>query len=167
MVILRIIYKKEGNGIFISTNYLGKIFERAIRRLDIPLIFSHGYSGRPKLSMGPSIAVGIMGINEVIDFHLGNSDIPCLQIKEMLNKFLPEGLGVVECRYLTTDEKSPPEIKKACYTVKISNNMMVPNIPDNWNIVSRKGNFIDIIIGLDRFKHKDLFLLFGAENIIQ
>lgn len=166
MPVLRIIYKKEGKAIFISTNYIGKIFERAIRRLPIPLIFSRGYTRRIKMSLGPSLAVGITGTNEVVDIHIANTDVSVSYIKDRLNKFLPEGLSVVECRYLKQDEKSPPEIKNAFYTVKIPGGV-IPVVPENWKIVSQKDDIIDIIISFNRFKHKDLFLCFGTENIIK
>ena len=166
MSILRIIYKKEGKASFISSNYIGKIFERAIRRLGIPLIFSQGYTRKLKISLGPPLAVGVIGMNEVIDVHIGDLEMSVVEVREKLNGFLPEGLVALECRYLRQDEKSPPEIKIACYTVRITD-CITSEIPDSWQVVSRKDDTADIIIPLDKFKHKDLFSCFGTENVIK
>ncbi len=165
MPVLRIIYKKEGKAGFISTNYIGKIFERAVRRLSIPLIFSQGFTPRVKLSLGPPLAVGITGMNEVIDISVADTGTNVFYIKKTMNEFLPEGLSVVDCRYLKQGEKSPPEIKRARYTMKVRSGI-VPEIPDTWKIVSQKEDIVDIEIPIDRFKHRDLFLRFGNENVV-
>jgi len=166
MSILRIIYKKEGKASFISSNYIGKIFERAIRRLGIPLIFSQGYTRKLKISLGPPLAVGVIGMNEVIDVHTADSEISLIEIRKKLNGFLPEGLAAMECRYLRQDEKSPPEIKVARYTVRVTD-CITSAIPDNWQVLSQKDDTADIVIPLDKFKHKDLFSCFGTENVIK
>ncbi|MGB9641678.1 MAG: TIGR03936 family radical SAM-associated protein, partial [Candidatus Ratteibacteria bacterium] len=118
MPVLRIIYERQGVARFISVNYIGKIFERAMRRLQINLEFSYGYSRRVRMTLGPPVAVGISGVNEVIDIHVKDKNISPDFIKNSLNEILPEGLKITGCRYLMDGEKSPPEIKKARYVIR-------------------------------------------------
>jgi len=165
MPIVRIIYEKKSPAKFISANYISKIFERSLRRLYIPLEFSSGYTHRVKMSLGPPLAVGISGTNEVIDVHLVNRQIESCEIVENLNKILPDGLKVIDCYYLKDNEKSPPAIKSACYTIKISDKKNF-EILESWKIIFQSNEFIEIEIPLEKLKHKQLFEIFGSNNVI-
>lgn len=165
MPVLRIIYEKKHTACFISSNYIGRVFERALRRLQLNLKFSQGFSRKVKMSFGPPLAVGMAGKNEVIDVHLEDSSISDNTIKERLNKILPEGLYVIETRYLKEGEKSPPAIKKGIYVVKIKDEL--PILPAYWKIISRKNDILEIEIPFEKFKHKELFEIFGQPNVVE
>jgi len=163
---LRIIYKRQDVARFISVNYIGKIFERAMRRLQVDLEFSHGYSRRVKMSLGPPIAVGISGINEIVDIYVVNMDISADFIKKNLNEILPNGLNIEECHYLKDNEKSPPEIKKARYIIKRFSNT-IGDVPESWSIIGRTKDMIEIEVCIEKFRHRVLFDVFGTTCLIE
>ncbi|MCM8759225.1 MAG: TIGR03936 family radical SAM-associated protein [Candidatus Omnitrophica bacterium] len=164
---MRIIYEKKGPSRFISNNYIGRIFERCLRRISLPFEFSQGFNKRVKMSLGPPLAVGIEGNNEIIDVHVKNENIPDKLIKESLNQILPEGLRIVECRYLTSKEKSPPKVNIACYVIRIASNYDLAAIPDYWRVVYKGNDSLKIEVNTDRLSHKQLFSVFGTHNVIE
>ncbi|HOK79490.1 MAG TPA: TIGR03936 family radical SAM-associated protein [bacterium] len=166
MPVLRMIYERQGVARFISVNYIGKIFERAVRRLQVNLEFSYGYSRRVRISLGPPVAVGISGVNEVIDIHVKDRSISADVIKNSLNEVLPEGLKITECRYLIDGEKSPPEIKKARYRIRqFPDN--IGDMPESWDVISKNSDMIEIEVWIEKFKHRDLFDIFGTSCQIE
>lgn len=167
MSVLRIVYQKKNTSRFISANYIGKIFERCLRRISLPFKFSQGFNKRIRMSLGPPLAVGIAGNNEVIDIHVKNENVPGTLIKEFLNEVLPEGLRVVECRYLQETEKSPPEIKFAHYIIRIDDMDNFPIFPDFLRVIYVKNGCLKIEVKLEKLSHKQLFSIFNASNIIE
>ncbi|MCM8821482.1 MAG: TIGR03936 family radical SAM-associated protein [Candidatus Omnitrophica bacterium] len=165
MPVLRIVYQKKLVGRFISANYIGNIFERSMRRLQVDLVFSQGFNRRVRMSFGPPLAVGIAGRNEIVYIYVKNTNMSCQLIKEKLNEILPEGLKVVDCEYFQ-DNKKPPLIKKAIYLIKISEDKKF-FLPQSWKIVSLKDNIMEIEISLEKFKHKELFDIFGPSGVIE
>ncbi len=166
MAVLRIIYQKTDIARFISANYIGKVFERLLRRLELDIEFTEGFNRRIKMSFGPPLAVGISGRNEIVDVRLKNKNFPCDVIKERLNSFAPCGIKIMECRYLLDSEKSPPEIELARYIVRFAFEQM-HDIPEKWKIISKKDGFLELEIPLKKLKHRELFLIFGQSVVIE
>ncbi|MCM8764429.1 MAG: TIGR03936 family radical SAM-associated protein, partial [Candidatus Omnitrophica bacterium] len=119
MPVLRIIYQKKLVAKFVSANYVGRIFERSLRRLQIGLMFSQGFNRRVRMRFGPPLAIGIEGRNEIIDVYVRNMNISCQFIKKNLNEILPGGLDVVDCKHFQESEKSLTYPSRAVYVVKI------------------------------------------------
>jgi len=66
----RFAYDKTGRARFLSHRELINILHRALRRSGLPLVFTEGFHPIPKISMGPSLAVGIEGAGEFFDVDL-------------------------------------------------------------------------------------------------
>ncbi|MCM8814565.1 MAG: TIGR03936 family radical SAM-associated protein [Candidatus Omnitrophica bacterium] len=165
MPVLRIIYEKKLVAKFISANYIGKIFERSLRRLGIDLVFSQGFNRRVRMSFGPPLAVGIAGKNEMIDVYAKNTNFSCQLIKKKLNEILPRGLEIVDCQYFQGSKKAPA-VSKAIYLVKIPEGKKFV-LPQSWKIVTLIDETMEIEIPLEKFKHKDLFDIFGPSGVIE
>ena len=90
---VRIKYKKE-------LPYIGhldvvRLWERAIRRTNLPAAYSEGFNPRQKLSFGPPLPLGFSSECEYLDIYLERWTNP-LVVKERLNDILPPGIEITE-----------------------------------------------------------------------
>ncbi len=72
-----------------------KVFERAIRRANLPIAMSRGFNPHPKLSIPLALSVGIAGKDEILELEL-SAPIPVETLLECLGKQLPK-----EIKFLT------------------------------------------------------------------
>jgi radical SAM-linked protein len=79
---------------FLAHGDLMRAFHRAFRITGIPVVFSQGFTPRPRAAFGPPLPVGITGVREAMDLEL--SGPPPDDLVERLNAALPEGLEVLE-----------------------------------------------------------------------
>ncbi len=87
----RFLYERCGRARFLSHLDVLRIIQRALRMTGWPLRFSEGFHPHPRLSMGPSLAVGTEGIGEFFDAELC---LPADCANEEINRCLPEGIAV-------------------------------------------------------------------------
>ncbi len=66
----KISYERENILKFLSHLDMVRTFYRVIRRTDLPLIYTQGYSPRPYLSFSPAARVGILPADEFIIIRL-------------------------------------------------------------------------------------------------
>ncbi len=102
---LRIKFEKKGWARFVSQLELVKVLERTLRRGDFPLVFTKGFSPRPKISFGPPTPVGFESQAEVADIFL-TTRLPEEVVRRRLNKFFPEGFQALSSSYLSLQEPS-------------------------------------------------------------
>ena len=108
MIILRLHSTKKGKIRFASHRDIAKVWERALRRANIPLIYSEGFSPRPKIAFGLALPTGAESECEYLDVQINNKNIGASligEIPETLNSHLPEGIrvtGMVEIEKKTT-----------------------------------------------------------------
>ncbi|KAA0245543.1 MAG: DUF2344 domain-containing protein [Candidatus Brocadia sp. AMX2] len=91
---IRIRFHKLGDIRFISHHDLMKVFERAIRRANIPIAMSKGFNPHPKLSIPIALSVGIAGKDEVLELELPESMPPEI-LAERLGRQLPKGIHIL------------------------------------------------------------------------
>ncbi len=90
---LRVKFSKTGDARFISHLDLVDTFVFALRRLGIPLIYSHGFHPRPRISFGPALSVGIESDGEYFDIVLSEGvDLESFLVN--LNEQLPLGIFI-------------------------------------------------------------------------
>ncbi|MBK7091541.1 MAG: DUF2344 domain-containing protein [bacterium] len=106
-----------------SVRYVGhlatmRMFERAIRRANMPVAYSQGYHQRPKLSFGPPLSLGYSSRCEFLDIQL---DTPFQEsMIDRLNEVLPEGFHVLLGKPVFGKAASVSSlINLACYEVQI------------------------------------------------
>ena len=96
-MILRLQTTKIGKIRFASHRDIAKVWERSLRRAEIPLIYSEGFSPRPKIAFGLALPTGAESECEYLDFHLDDKRYEACRIKsipEELTNFLPEGIEI-------------------------------------------------------------------------
>ncbi len=92
---LRITFAKGEEVKYISHLDLMRLWERALRRANIPLLYSKGYNPRPKISIAAPLAVGFTGRRELMDLILERPISP-LDFATSVRKQLPSGITLSE-----------------------------------------------------------------------
>lgn len=101
----QLIFSKEGLLRYVSHLDLMKAFMRAMRRAGLPLAYSQGFNPHPRFSIAAPLPVGGAGQRELAEMEL-TSSLPPVQIREELNRTLPEGLRVLAVELLP--DRHPP-----------------------------------------------------------
>jgi radical SAM-linked protein len=70
-----------------------RLFERALRRAELPVAMSQGFHPRPRLSLPVPLRVGQAGLNEVADIGLHQWMRPD-ELCQRLQAQMPEGIGI-------------------------------------------------------------------------
>ncbi len=90
---IRVEFSKTGDLRYLSHLELITAILRAMRRADIPLVYSQGFHPSPKVSFGPALGVGISGIKEYYDMEM-MSPFPIHDFKQRINSKLLVGLEI-------------------------------------------------------------------------
>ena len=103
---IRIRFTKAGKIRFVSHRDVARLFERALRKLRLPVAYSEGFSPRPKLSFGLALSVAHESDAEYLDVELenrpgstelhGTGTVPDLEdLPRQFTEALPDGIEVV------------------------------------------------------------------------
>ena len=91
---LRALFEKTGNAVWISHLDLMRVFQRAFKRAGLPLTHTQGYNPRPSVSIALPLSVGVESHCELLDFEL-ETQYSCQEILERLNENLIAGVRVL------------------------------------------------------------------------
>lgn len=97
MIHLRLKSSKTGKIRFASHRDIAKVWERTLRVSGIPLVYSQGFSPRPKIAYGLALPTGAESDCEYIDIQIDNSKETQFQVEEvsgLLNSNLPSGIQI-------------------------------------------------------------------------
>ncbi|MGH8860826.1 MAG: TIGR03936 family radical SAM-associated protein [Jatrophihabitantaceae bacterium] len=92
---LRVRYAKRGRLRFTSHRDFARAFERALRRADVPMGYSAGFSPHPKISYVGAAPTGVASEAEYLEIGLSRESDPEV-IRAALDAALPDGLDIVE-----------------------------------------------------------------------
>lgn len=90
---IRIVFEKLGWFTFVNHVDLPIIFSRAARRAGLSQEFTQGFSPHPHISLGPPLAIGVVGLDEPAEFWFNDWDANSF---EKWNEKLPEGLKILK-----------------------------------------------------------------------
>ncbi|MEA3494282.1 MAG: TIGR03936 family radical SAM-associated protein [Candidatus Margulisiibacteriota bacterium] len=92
---IKIKYTKGDEVKFISHRNLMQVFQRAIRRADLPVVYSQGFNPHMRISWGNALKVGRSSMDEraVVQFE---ENIKPHEVMAKLNKELPRGIEILE-----------------------------------------------------------------------
>lgn len=88
-------YAKRGRARFASHRDFGRAFERALRRAEIPMAFSSGFSPHPRISYANASPTGAATEAEYLELGLAAVRDPG-EVRDALNAAMPDGLVIVE-----------------------------------------------------------------------
>jgi radical SAM-linked protein len=94
---LRVRYGKLGKIRFVSHRDGARLWERALRRVALPVAYTEGFTPRPKLSFGMALPTGAESIAEYIDIDLvdgASVDVADQHVLAGLSAALPVGMDV-------------------------------------------------------------------------
>ncbi|MBN1445302.1 MAG: DUF2344 domain-containing protein [Candidatus Omnitrophica bacterium] len=153
---LRIYYSKTGIARFISEKNLQKIIERTLRRADVPLKYTEGFSPHPKISFGHPLPVGVSGESECFDVYLaGKFDIPGFMDKS--GEFLPEGVSFTYAERISKDAPSINSMETyARYTLEANKELHPETLQEFGRILNIDKNRAVLLIKINNFSHKGL-----------
>ena len=101
----RIKFRKNGVMKFIGHLDIMRYFQKAIRRAEIPIKFSEGYSPHMIMSFANPLGVGLTSDGEYFDIELRES-ISSKEAVKRLNEQMVEGMEVVSFVEIPEDKKS-------------------------------------------------------------
>ena len=97
---LLIKYAKTGDAALLSHRETMRILERALRRSELPLVFSAGFNPRPRMSFTPALPLGVAADAEYMEVSV-EAQVDTSGARERINGALPEGLRVSEVQVLS------------------------------------------------------------------
>lgn len=89
----RVRYEKLGKLRFTSHRDMARIWERSVRRLNLPIAYSEGFSPRAKLSFGLALPTVFESLSEFVDLTF-SEPIEVETLPERLTGVLPQGITV-------------------------------------------------------------------------
>lgn len=92
---LRLRYAKRGRLRFTSHRDFARAFERALRRAEIPMAYSAGFSPHPKISYVGAAPTGVASEAEYLEIGVARECDPAV-VRDALDAVLPDGLDIVE-----------------------------------------------------------------------
>lgn len=100
----RIKFRKYGVMKFIGHLDVMRYFQKAMRRADIPIAFTEGYSPHMIMSFAQPLGVGVTSDGEYLDIELTESISSEKAVKQLQNVMV-EGIDVVSFREIPVDKK--------------------------------------------------------------
>lgn len=91
---LRLLFEKKGNAVWISHLDLMRLFQRAFKRAGLLLTHTQGFNPRPSVSIALPLSVGVSSDCELLDFELDGQQLSQDEIMERLNCALVSGIRV-------------------------------------------------------------------------
>lgn len=117
---VRITFTKQGALRYIGHLDLHRLWERAMRRADLPLSYSQGFHPQPKISLAAALPLGFSSRGEVLDVRL-NEEVSVEDISSRLKDNLPPDINVREIK--SVDERLPAlqtQVLSAAYDVRLT-----------------------------------------------
>jgi radical SAM-linked protein len=110
---IRLRFAKLGKVRFTSHRDVARMWERALRRLELPVAYTEGFSPRPKLSFGLALSTGHESVAEYLDVELREEpDLDALP--GQLSAQLPVGIDVTAAAPLAPGTPSLQEDVSSC-----------------------------------------------------
>ena len=112
---LRLWYERKNLAVYLSQLELQSLFERALRRAEVPLSFSQGFHPLPILSFCRALPVGVASEGEWLSIHLREHRDPAVVV-ERLGTILP-GLTITGADVLPVNRR-PDESAADVFSVE-------------------------------------------------
>lgn len=110
---LRVQFSKTDILRYLSHQELMTAILRAIRRANIPMVYTSGFHPHPEISFGPALPAGVEGLNEYFDIKI-YSVMGVDEFKQRLNSELPQGIEAIDVIRLDKKVRSLSEVI-TCY----------------------------------------------------
>lgn len=158
---IRIKFKKYGAMKFIGHLDMMRYFQKAMRRAEIDICYSEGFSPHQIMSFAAPLGVGITSDGEYLDIEV-NSTYSTKEAIERLNTTMVEGVEVLDYVELYENaKKAMSVVASASYTLSYKEGYNSPYTANEWKEIIRE-KFIDrssfIIIKKTKKSEKEMDL---------
>ncbi len=109
---LRIRYSKQGAVKFVGHLDMMRYFQKLMRRADLDVSYSKGFSPHQKMSFAAPLGVGMTSMGEYFDVEV-DTLIPHDEIIQRLNDESVPEIAILECRLLDESEKNAMSVLEA------------------------------------------------------
>ncbi|WP_072525619.1 TIGR03936 family radical SAM-associated protein [Clostridium sp. Marseille-P3244] len=125
----RIKFRKYGPLRFIGHLDVMRFFQKLMRRSDIPIAFTGGYSPHMIMSFASPLGIGLSSDGEYLDIEL-TSPVDSLEAVKRMNAECVEGIQVLSLRRISDEKKMTGMtiLSAADYLVSLKNG----SLPDDW-----------------------------------
>jgi radical SAM-linked protein len=113
---VRIRFRKGGDLRLVSHHDLMRCFERMLRRANLPFCSSQGFHPTPRLVFTLSLALGIVGCDEMAELQLSEELAP-EEVHERLARQAPAGLEILSVSRVTAGSHN--QVRQACYRLPL------------------------------------------------
>ncbi len=121
----RVRFSKTGDLRLVSHHDLMHCLERMFRRADLPVPTTQGFNPRPRLWFAQSLALGVIGRNEVLELEL-NEPLPPDELQRRLVAHCPPGLAILTIRSI--DLRVTAHVRRAHFRLFLT--QPVPDLPE-------------------------------------
>jgi radical SAM family uncharacterized protein/radical SAM-linked protein len=132
-------YEKIGSSRLLSQLDMVRILPMLLRRAEVALHYSEGFSPKPVISFGPALGMGIASMEEIASIKVRGSAWEAPEpevILTRLNSAAPEGIRFTGLRWATQGEKSmASQITSQCYRIRL---------PEGLNFEDAKAKLADL-----------------------
>lgn len=119
---LRVRSTKLGKIRFVGHRDMGRVWDRALRRIGMPVVFTAGFTPRPRISFGLALPMGAESLAEYIDIEVdparvdaSTPDVLDLDLlPDQLSPLLPDGVEVTAAAFVDRADGSLQEIVTSC-----------------------------------------------------
>lgn len=111
---VRLRFSKTGRLKYISHLDINRAMARALKRAEIPLWYTEGFNPHPYMSFSLPLSLGVESLCESVDLRIVG-EISNKEIKDRLNKVLPEDLKIID---VYDDFRDNSEIAYSDYVYK-------------------------------------------------
>jgi radical SAM-linked protein len=112
----RIRFRKVGDLRLVSHHDLIHVFERMFRRASLPFRSTEGFNPKPRMAFALSLALGIVGCEEVLELELEEAVAP-EEVQRRLAAQAPSGLEILSVKRI--DHKVRAQVLRVCYQVVV------------------------------------------------
>lgn len=104
---LRITFGKIGSLKYTSNLDIAKIWERVLRRADLPILYTKGFNTRPRMQLAMALPLGITSDCEILDVSLRETiDLDETALIKRILEVSPQGLSITAIESI--DIQAPP-----------------------------------------------------------
>lgn len=93
---LRLLFEKTGDAVFLSHLDVMRIFQRAFQRANIMIWHSQGFTPRAYVSIALPLSVGTASRCEILEFEIQEGEVDINRLVENLNRTMPVGIRVLK-----------------------------------------------------------------------
>ena len=116
---IRIKFSKQGNMRFIGHLDIMRYFQKVMRRADVNIRYSEGFSPHQIMSFAAPLGVGLTGSGEYLDIEVLSTDSSAEMLRRM-NATMAEGMQIISYKKLPDDAVNAMSLVAACdYTIRL------------------------------------------------